>query len=508
MINVLVVDDEAFLRKSIRSTIEQTDSRFRVIGEAGDGLMAMELIEQLKPDVVFVDMRMPILDGIGLLKEINNSTLSPLCIVLSGYSDFEYARGALHYHAFDYLLKPIDSELLLVLLNRIYDKVVTDSYMHRRTLFENAIYSKSNRIPKEEVSKILGSIVCFQAFYVCFGSYLPNTYRHLPPLFEKKDEADILHKINALCSKSEQAWCYHGNHFADYLIVVASEEQETDTERIPAKLFEMLKHELPPITIVYGESCYTLKELQDSIIDMKYSHILHSVFALPSVQKCNIEAVCSAEEMGETPEFHRVLAESLNKKNWDAFYKQVSFLLASCENRQCPQSVLLDILKKICEIANQNVKSRVFEEQVEELFYSSMNYPELKKSFMRLLDDILKPQPIEPVATVIEEIHAYIDAHFADILTLKSLSEKFLLSTSYLCSLFKKEYDISPIEYIIEKRINTSRILLIQDASVTIKEVAEKVGYSDAYYFSRLFKTYTGKTPSQYREAYKETPSG
>jgi len=115
-IRTLVVDDEPFIRKSIVKSIETANFMFSVIAEAGDGISALQIIKEQTPDVVFVDINMPLMDGIELIQKISLLDIAPVCVILSGYSDFKYAKSAIQYHVTNYLLKPIDfSELETVL---------------------------------------------------------------------------------------------------------------------------------------------------------------------------------------------------------------------------------------------------------------------------------------------------------------------------------------------------------------------------------------------------------
>ena len=123
MIRTFIVEDEAFLRQSIKRTIESVNPDFQIIGMAGDGEQAIIEIEKACPEVVFLDVRMPIMDGLACLKLIRRQFPSIICVMLSGYSDFEYVQQALQNQACDYILKPIDKSKLSELLNKISKKI-------------------------------------------------------------------------------------------------------------------------------------------------------------------------------------------------------------------------------------------------------------------------------------------------------------------------------------------------------------------------------------------------
>lgn len=116
---VIVADDEKLIARSLSRRIEESGRNFRVVAQAGTGLEALELAREWMPDVVFSDIKMPEMDGIGLISRLRELNPSIFCVIVSGYSDFEYTRAAIRNHAADYLLKPVNREELAALLSRL-----------------------------------------------------------------------------------------------------------------------------------------------------------------------------------------------------------------------------------------------------------------------------------------------------------------------------------------------------------------------------------------------------
>lgn len=109
---VIVADDEKLIARNISRNIEKANDAFEVIGIAKDGLEAYELSRKLMPDVVFSDIKMPELDGLGLIERLHFEFPKIRTLIISGFDDFEFARTALRNNAVDYLLKPVSlSEL-------------------------------------------------------------------------------------------------------------------------------------------------------------------------------------------------------------------------------------------------------------------------------------------------------------------------------------------------------------------------------------------------------------
>jgi two-component system response regulator YesN len=118
----------------LRTLIHDETDDFRVVGEAEDGAEALVLIDRLEPDLLLTDIRMPIMDGLELLREIRSKQLRMETVLVSGYGEFSYAQEALRYGAADYLLKPIHSEALLGLLGRLRTKWCSPSGMDARLI--------------------------------------------------------------------------------------------------------------------------------------------------------------------------------------------------------------------------------------------------------------------------------------------------------------------------------------------------------------------------------------
>ena len=119
MISVLIVDDEYLIRSLIRNSISWTEFGMEVVGEAGDGEEALAFIAAHQPQIALVDINMPILNGLELAQKVQERHYRTRIIFLTGYRDFEYAKQAVTYQAFDYLLKPISTEEMTAALTRL-----------------------------------------------------------------------------------------------------------------------------------------------------------------------------------------------------------------------------------------------------------------------------------------------------------------------------------------------------------------------------------------------------
>lgn len=120
-LKLLIADDEDTIRKGVVKYIQLHTDRFQKIYEAENGQQALELILKYRPDIMLLDVQMPLKNGIEVMQEADRAGVLPLTIILSGFDEFKYAQQALRYGAKDYLLKPVRASELLNTLNQAAD---------------------------------------------------------------------------------------------------------------------------------------------------------------------------------------------------------------------------------------------------------------------------------------------------------------------------------------------------------------------------------------------------
>lgn len=121
-VKLLIADDEAIIRRGTAKYIKLHTDRFDKIYEAENGQEAIDCILKYRPDILLLDVQMPLKNGIDVMREASNAGLHPVTIILSGYDEFEYAQQALKYGAKEYLLKPAKAADILACLNRLADE--------------------------------------------------------------------------------------------------------------------------------------------------------------------------------------------------------------------------------------------------------------------------------------------------------------------------------------------------------------------------------------------------
>jgi two-component system response regulator YesN len=123
MWKVMIADDEPKIRRGLRTTIERIRTDMKVVAEAEDGEMALDLVRKETPDILMIDVRMPFVNGLELIEKINEVLSDCIIIVVSGHDEFEYAQRALQLRVFEYVLKPVPQEVLATVLARAVESL-------------------------------------------------------------------------------------------------------------------------------------------------------------------------------------------------------------------------------------------------------------------------------------------------------------------------------------------------------------------------------------------------
>src|SRR6056297_1606720 len=121
MYTIVIVEDEELIRKGLEYTFDWLNYDCVVIGEAKNGKEGYALINDIQPDIVITDIKMPILDGLEMLGSFENSTFET--IVITGYAEFDYAQKAIKHNVYGFILKPIDHKKLGLVIEKTIKKI-------------------------------------------------------------------------------------------------------------------------------------------------------------------------------------------------------------------------------------------------------------------------------------------------------------------------------------------------------------------------------------------------
>lgn len=478
MHTALIVDDEKWIVEGIKSGVDWSGRGFEVIGDAENGQDALELVKSLRPDVVLTDIKMPVLNGLELIKKGREASPDTLFVVLSAHAEFAYAQKALNYGTFGYCLKPFEIEEIDSMLGRLAEvlgarKLEASSAPHVPDLYE-AICSGD----MELVNSVLQQA----------GMFISDAHPLLPVVVQSGKAAAIqpgLRQLSFQMSPRRYGYLVHA-HAAEAL-------------------------------------------LQD--ISRSYQGVMYSIgtgFAFPDLAELNasLEAASLASYGAFTTGRAGIFApppptnpymEDMLKEIMDALGRKDRVQFLSCmntaktffsEGRFSMKEAYLMFTALIYHFfrTGSSGSGKMFEGYEELSYYFGQADAMIDYLVEHTLEDLRNPsQAIRSDIShkTIREILKYIHDHFTDDLSIQVLSEKFYLSPNYLCHLFKKEVGENFIEYVSNQRIGYACKLLVE-TSDPIKRIGDHCGFNDYFYFTRIFKRIMGMTPTQYREQHRQ----
>ncbi|NQX60496.1 helix-turn-helix domain-containing protein [Paenibacillus qinlingensis] len=159
MYQVMIVEDEHWIRGAIAKMVEQMGSEYEVVAEVGNGEEALQMIYTVWPSIVITDIMMPIQDGLWLVREIHERRLPIITVIVTGYSEFEYARQALRYNVSDFLLKPVMEEELNKALQNACEGIAQFINLRQYFLSIQQFFDKITDMDPQSVFKEQADIV-------------------------------------------------------------------------------------------------------------------------------------------------------------------------------------------------------------------------------------------------------------------------------------------------------------------------------------------------------------
>ncbi|WHY68101.1 response regulator [Neobacillus sp. SuZ13] len=508
MYKLLIVDDEKIVIEGLKSAANWKEHHIEIVGSALDGEEALKEIMNKKPDIVLVDIRMPKLNGLDLIKETKDLNLDTVFIIISGYSKFDYAKRAIQLEAIDYLVKPIEVE-------EIIDSI------------KNAIF-KLEKINNEKHS-----------------TERINEYQMA--LEEKRLLDYILGQRFAAPEKDQKLKSFS---FLNIGLKGLAWEDSKDTEKTQVSL-ERLKNLLENRKI--ESFIYTIDseivvmflnfglEIGNDVVQDLESLIFHDIKIRPNVGISNVyenisdikKAYSEAKEALKNGIFSNQLVtyykelETFNHsfgnriiEKIDTFFNEKGLDLLSSMN-QFMDKVFLDCQKSslpperskyVCfKIVNHFLEYIESEYEVNKtggeryLVYQELNQlqslEEIRvwlEQFIEQSTAFLNENHVSYNEKLIIDLKSFINANFKDPIVLDDLGKLFHKNPAYLCSLFSKAVGSTIFEYITKVRLNNAKKML-RTSNLKVSEICKQVGYENQKYFNQVFKKHIGTTPSLYR---------
>jgi YesN/AraC family two-component response regulator len=485
--------------------LEQVDPHFSVVGVAFDGEQALEMVTELQPDVLITDIRMPVMDGLQLISAEKSRFSSIISVIVSSYDDFSYTRKAIQLGADDYLLKPLTVQDLQELLIRVRHKV--DEHSEKRKQYALSALIESG---DTESACELFHYANYTFMVACAGSFSKTYVDSMHPGRVFWQSRDCEAELRRALPEGAGGWILEGNRENERVFVIGSNLDElSQNNSVRHDVSQMLLNQAEgfgvPLTLVTESNVTNLAALQQSVQLLNKSLVKSVVFGLSNV--IAVEAPIVQQDHAAAP--LEKLEAHMDPRQQDEFYQGLHELCLAWKSAATKQVHIDTNLRRLVFAYKDKVKSLTDEElvhthlELDSLLSLSITYEELNEGISYIFRGLFEAAGPSIRSNghqddMVKLIELYLQENYALPITLQDLSKRFGLVPNYLSALFKKLRGVTPGEYLTQWRVEQAKKMMDESPSLLLKDVSERVGYSDPLYFSRVFKKVAGIPPSDY----------
>ncbi|MFC5649426.1 response regulator [Paenibacillus solisilvae] len=521
---ILIVDDEPRHVRGMSNMISMMRPDAQILA-AKDGIGALEIMRSDRPDVVLSDIQMPLMDGLAFLKQLEEEGIRTKVVMVSAYNLFEYAQTAIRHGAYDYLLKPVDSDKVEELLKRLELQLAAESKqqdesadMRQRLHMTTSAYRSrllhlwlSGNLSDEERAELEALDIVKDA----------NTVVLTELSFTQQVNKDRSICPPELVQQLEKVWSCFGQAHTFSLNTVLNNGVQLVT----------VVHPVSPIHEKRREIREALSSLREAWLSD--GELIHGVGSNPDPLIHDIGVLYRAAQTAIAYTFHDCWSGTVFHDEL-LFPKRTVFRLDGERLFEALQEPGMDSVKAMCRSAFDELAAEGQTDPKLLKEYASLTLMKIKSRTRDVIDRhagsvvtetavMAIPncagyeQLIQLIAAGLGEVHqslsdrkqdksemimekclSWIQEHFMKDLTLEMAAEQFFFNASYFSTLIKSRTGKSFSDHITEARMRHAKELLAA-GNLKIYEIAARCGYRDTKYFTRMFKKQTGLSPEAYK---------
>ena len=493
MIKMILADDEPVITRGIRKLIDWEKLGIEIIGEYEDGKSAFTAILRDQPEIALMDISMPGMSGVDIIRECHGLQCKTHIIFISGFQEFEYAKAALDYGATDYLLKPVIREELLKAVEKCVKTPAQPDVTYRGNMDFSGVIGEPDQI------------------YVPVCVY---------PVFRRSENEQIRHLIQfSLLSFLEEYFEEHKDGIVfqkeNRIVVVL---QKSGSEHVSEEL-ERIKEGAEGATgyqvlLICGDEIHSMQEIPEMFQKCveKEGYLFFADQMKYSVISWREPPFPSRMELQSTEEVKNAIAEGILSHQREMIrggldcYRQMVCRLSD-GRKEDALFYYCTMLRSLEEILNGKGVKAPFPKQQELLENGRKcgSFSEMEQIFADVIDEVydgLGESIVQNDKKDINKALEYIELHYAESLSLNVLAEEIHMNPYYFSSFFKKSTGKNFKDYVNQVRLKHAVTLLL-DTDKKVYEIAMNVGFGDARAFNDAFQKSYGETPAGYRKKLK-----
>lgn len=489
MYKILIVDDELIERKGLNKILTKQFGSTITMKEASTGMQAIEVAKEYQPHLIFMDIKMPGMNGIETMKEIKKFLLDVNVVIISAFDSFNYAQAALNNHAYEYLLKPVKRKQIIKCIKRLMKEEEKKKDLENEKSFLEKVHIKTKAIIEQNIidyiisNKLnrLKEIISegLTDFDFDFGTCV---------IIDRPERTEVANQIIEFLNINQEKYLYR--RLPNVIVVFTPLNK-----KVTKSSFQELYKEIKDKNNAYIKMVFTEYETIDNIYEA-YTKNIHNFYIDSLKNNKNLYPIELEGTLLNKIKYN-LLDECL--EILDQIYTWIDQYMNSY---QLKKRYLLELEVFINRELYKKKKEDYILKSCEVFLMNSDNIEAFKRQLKLKLSEELKDiilQNNSNLEELIQDAKKYIQNHYMEDLTLESVANEMCMSSYYFSKVFKREADINFIDYLTEVRIDNAKYK-IRNTNKSIKQISKEVGYNDANYFSRVFKKNTGYSPSKYKK--------
>ncbi len=521
MYRLLIVDDEPLVQVGVKSMLNWNKLDIEVIGTAPNGRVALDIIEEKHPDIVITDIKMPVIDGLELVRECRKryGDHYPHFIFLTSYEEFSLARQAIVYGVSDYLVKlELSPQLLTDAVNRVIDDIsklraLQETERALADPFREKFFIRllNNMFETEEQfllqSKELGLTFDFPAYTCCTGCLSGTDTDSMPYDRQLSVYSSSINMIGELSEKYAPAYCValDMRHFA---IIFCGDPSDLRLPTVLANINEaVFKYYKVSFTCGIGTSELHPLAIGESFRSARIA-LMKASDNDPIVSFDRIPADKHDHTSFNMSIFKTSLTKAFEEYDSNELTKTIDSLCGLFSEHARDFVQALDAASNILYLAisllpdGENLLSDLFSDSPDgyRSLYRQNNVEQILRwltVFGKKMSAVFDERRNDHKNHIVSNVKKYIAEHTHEKLVLEKVAAAFGISPNYLSQLFGRYSDLGFSEYVNACKIRESKELLATD-NYKIYEVADMLGYESSFYFSKVFKKVEGISPTEF----------
>ncbi|GMQ60993.1 response regulator transcription factor [Vallitalea maricola] len=532
MYKLLIVEDEQLTRNFLKQIIPKLCDKWEIVDDVMDGADALEVLKNQSVDLILTDIKMPVMDGLELCKQVNILYPEVHCAILSGYGEFDYAKSAIKYNVSSYLLKPIINEELKNMLESVAE------ICHKNQCEQikyNDLISASNKYKEAIIAKFLKALIT--SSHMEIQSLYPIMYDLNINLFDAEGIILILQitednliennvKITNLILLKLLLFNTAKKHTMDTSTKVFIDSNENTVLLIPIDEHEDYKKVIIDMYEKIDTAYYKETNLHIfSIAGTKENELLQLNVSYENAKKAFLQTLFTKDEPSNiqlySEQFYQnyiktlhsymanliytihnndtVNQEVLSKDISNFLYEQINscYLLKTLNYiiTQLKTNIPLneDVINKIYKILIDSKDNLTDKKNISAFIINMSNI---------IIENLHKKNSMCDENLLIEQTKQFIYKHYMEPISLSLIADELSISYSYLSNLFHELEGQSYIKFLTEVRLKHAANLL-KNNELKLGYITKKVGYISVKHFSYVFKKYYGISPGEYRKRFK-----